>query len=364
MGNRVKRIISNIEKEVDIMVLKNATAPHVDQSFFYVTGLSTGLFEGSYALLYPDGQLEVITSPLEEESARKGKFKVTVYKNRDKAQKLIENRLRGMKRIGINSSELVYGDYLRLRKSAKKSRFLDVSQAIMKTRAIKDESEIANIRRACDITSRMADRLPSLLHDGVVESEIAAEISYRMQKDGAEGLAFSTIIAFGRNGAEPHYTAGGQKLKRGDFIVADFGARYRRYCADITRTYLFGSATKKHREMYEFVLHLQKFAFGEIRAGAHGKSVQEVVEKAVAKSKYKGRFTHGIGHGLGLATHDGIGFTYPPDMVLEENMVLTVEPGIYIPGWGGVRIEDDIVVKKNGYEVLTTAGKDFEPVGA
>jgi Xaa-Pro dipeptidase len=354
---KVKRIFANLDREVDMIILKNATAPHVDLSFFYVTGLTTGLFEGSCALLYPDGKLEVVTSPLEEESARKGSFRVTVFKNRDKAVKIMENRLRNAKRIGINNEELTYQEFLRMKKCSPGARFFDISPAIRKTRVVKDGVELDRIRKSCAIASAVAEKIPGMLEIGVTEKEVGAEISYSMRKCGAEEDAFTTICAFGPNSAEPHYSVGERKLRKGDFVVADFGARYQKYCSDITRTFLAGKPTKKHKEIYDLVLRMQETALDHIRAGVEGREVQEAVENIISKTKYRGRFTHGIGHSLGLATHDGCGFTYPPDLILEENMVLTVEPGIYIPGFGGVRIEDDIVVRKNGYELLTHADR-------
>ena len=357
--SKVKRIFRNAEKEVDIIILKNATDPHIDQSFFYVTGLTSGLFEGASALLYPDGKLEVITSPLEEESARKGDFRVTVYRSREKAAKLLENRLRGMKRIGVNNDELTCRDYFQLKKTVKNGKLLDVSAAIRKTRVTKDDEELARMRTACDIASAVAARIPGILRQGVRESDIAAEVSYQMRKAGAQHDAFTTICAFGPNSAEPHYTSGERKLASGDFVVIDYGASYKKYCSDITRTFVCGKASARHREIYALVKELQELALDEIRAGAEGKPVQEVVDKKVAKTKYRGRFTHGIGHSLGLCAHDGYGFAYPPELVLEENMVFTVEPGIYLPGFGGVRIEDDIVVTKKGYKLLTHADRNL-----
>lgn len=361
-GNRVKKIFSALGKDVDIIVLKNSTAPHLDHSFFYVTGLSAGIFEGTIALLYPNGKLEVITSPLEEMSARKGDFKVTIYKSRDKALKILEKRLVGMKRIGLNNDELTHRDYLQIKKCARKASLIDISEAVKNARVVKDLSEISIIRKACMIVSRVAGRIPSLLKEGVRETEVSAEMSYLMKKEGAEGDAFTTIVAFGPNGAEPHYTAGARKLKKGDFVVTDFGAKYKRYCSDITRTYLLGKPTKKHKEMYSIVQKMQENALAEIRAGVEGRKIQEAAEKVVAATKYRGKFTHGIGHSIGLATHDGCAFTSPANIVLQENMVMTVEPGIYIPGFGGVRIEDDVVIKRNGYEILTDANRNLFPI--
>lgn len=357
---RIKKIFDGVKDDLDLIVIKNSTC--IDHTFFYVTGLASGLFEGSYALLHPNGSLEIITSVLEEQSARKGGFRVTIYKNRDELAKLIRNRLSKVKRVGLNFQSLVHSDYIQIKKYARRAKISDVSESVCRARAVKDADEISLVTKACKITSRIADEIPAMLKRGVREYEVCAEIVHRMQQMGAEGCAFNTIVAFGPHCAEPHFSCGSAKLKDGDFVVTDFGARYMRYCADITRTYVFGKPTKRHKDLYEFVYELQELALDEIRAGSECKTVQDVVDKAVSRSKFKGKFTHGIGHSIGLQTHDGIAFTHPPGLIQEENMVMTVEPGIYVNGWGGARIEDDVVITKSGYRMLTGAKKDFDEI--
>ncbi len=365
MDSRVNRIYRNIErlKETapDVIVIANATEPMLDMTFFYVTALQVGRYEGSMAFLFPDGRLSVVTSLLEAESASKGDFELHVFKTLDEFVQIVEAQLKGVRRIGINQDELTVKSHSFIRDHAPKdAEIVDVSKAIKRTRLVKDEAEIDTMREACRIASVAADRITSVAKVGMKEYEVAAELCYMMQKLGAAGPSFETIAAFGKNAAEPHYSAGDVALEKGHFMLLDFGALYRRYCSDITRTYFCGSASEKQREMYEIVLEAQRLALDAIKVGEPASKPHIVAAEYIDSTEYKGLFTHGLGHGLGLAVHDGGGLNpRAADTVLEEGMVFTVEPGIYVPGYGGVRIEDDIVVRKNGPEMLTTARKEL-----
>lgn len=359
MQKRIKQIFANA-KGIDAIVIQNAVEPHIDLTFFYITGLTNGLFESSTAIIKKDS-FEIIIPWLEEESAKNCNAKVNVYKSKDEREKLLKEKLKGIKKIGVNSEELTYGSYLQLKKFSK-AKFVDVSDAIKKARLVKDEKEIELLRKACKIVSEVANEIPSLIKEGVKESEVASEINYLMNKKGASSPSFTTIPAFGKNSAEPHYTSALGKAKKGDFLLFDFGALYQRYCSDITRTFVLGKATKPQREIYETVLNAQQIAFDKIKQGVKGATVHKQVEKFINSAydgKFKGKFTHSTGHSIGLAVHDG-GVLHPRmDLTLKEGMVFTVEPGIYISGEGGVRIEDDIVVKKNGVEMLTNAKREL-----
>jgi Xaa-Pro dipeptidase len=195
--------------------------------------------------------------------------------------------------------------------------------------------------------------IPDMISEGMSEYELAAEINYSLQNLGAEKPAFDTISSFGKNTAEPHYNHGDIKLSEGNFILCDFGACLKKYNSDITRTFLFGRATNQQKEIYDTVLQAQQIAFDAIKPGVIAGDIHHAVSSFIDSTKFKGRFIHSTGHSLGLAVHDGPGFTPDNTMELQENMILTVEPGIYLPGFGGVRIEDDVLVKKDGIELLT-----------
>lgn len=355
---RIEKILKNCD-ELDAIVLLNGSEPHVDMGFFYVTGLTEGLFEGGMVIIQKDGSLEVLTSLLEAESARKGNFDITIFKTKSERKELFKDKLSNFKKIGINNQDITYKNYLELKELLPETEFIDVTESINKARMIKDEKEIEIMRKACKIVSEVAEDIADFFKEGVLEYEVAAEMSYMMQKKGATGPSFDTISSFGKNTAEPHYTAGDCALKKGDFILLDFGAKYRRYCSDITRTYCCGSASDKQRDMYNTILEAQQIALDNIKPGVNGKDVHQAVSDFIEGTKYKGLFTHSTGHSIGLSVHDNSALTKEVDVILEENMVFTVEPGIYISGYGGVRIEDDVRVTKDEVEILTTATKDF-----
>ncbi len=361
MESRVKRLFEMTEHEKpDIMVFANATDPMLDKTFFYATGLgNSGVFEGSYVFCHPDGRVEMVTSILEEESARKGDFPVHIFKTQDERKEYINGCLEGVKTIGINAKELVHSQYMLLKELAPHVEFIDISKAVRDARVVKDEKEIETTRVACTIASQAAEEIITFIKPGIKESDIAAELVYIMQKKGANGPSFDSIVAFQENSAEPHYRAGDRVLKEGEFVLMDFGALYNRYVSDITRTYFMGQPNAEQKKIYETVLDAQLSSLDMIKDGVKGADVHNVASEIINATEFKGRFTHGLGHSIGLSVHDGSGLSPAVDITLREGMLFTVEPGIYIPGFGGVRIEDDVLVKKDGVEILTTASKEL-----
>jgi len=360
---KIARIAESEDRKFDFILLKNGTEPHLDLSFFFITGLEAGLFEGCALAAYPDGETRVYTSKLEEQSALKGgkRFHVTTFKDRNNLAGLLKKDLSdgGSLKIGINSNELTHKSFEDFRNIFPEAEFIDVSSAIVRARMIKDEHEIAAIRESAYIASRVFPKLLDNLKDGMTEYEAAAFLNSTMQSLGAQGPSFDTIVAFGENSAEPHYSPGSVKLKKGQFALFDYGAKYRRYCSDITRTVVYGKANKQQREIYNIVMEANQLGIEASKIGTKTGEVHDKVLKFIDATKYKGRFIHSTGHTIGLAVHDGAVIHPAFNGIIEENMVFTIEPGIYVPGFGGVRIEDDIVARKNKAEVLTTASKEF-----
>ena len=245
MKDRVKRIFDNLEEDVDAIYIRNSTEPIVDKTFFYVTGIRSGLFESSTAVLYPDKEMEVIVPPLEETSARGYGLNLSVVPRRAEVSEHLKEKFKGCKRIGVNSPEVSYAAIKDLEKAMPKAKLVDVSKAVMAARLVKDEEEIKAIRKACRVVARVAKEIPDFLEEGIKEVEMAAEINHRMQKYGALEASFTTISSFGKNSAEPHYTSGNKKLKKGQFALFDYGARVGRYVSDITRTYACGKPSAK-----------------------------------------------------------------------------------------------------------------------
>ncbi len=363
MKDRVRKIFDRLDASVDALVIANAVEPHLDQSFFYVFDVPAGLFEGSVVVAHRDGPIDLLTSPLEAQSAESAAKKdgaVRVHQvERDGADPEIRRLLEGAKTVALNYAELTHGWYERLLKIRPDAKWLDASEAVRQARVTKDAEEIRRLKTAAEIGSKVGAEIPSLLRTGMTELELAAEIEYRMGRHGAAGRSFSTIVAFGPHGAEPHYQPDGSRLAPGSSIVCDYGALHLRYASDITRSFRFGAANAEMKQVHETVERAQQAALDAIRPGVAGKEVHLAAERVIDASPFKGRLIHGVGHSIGLAVHDGWGYNARVDAPLEVGMAITVEPGIYLPGKGGVRVEDDVVVTKNGYEFLSTAPRGY-----
>lgn len=361
MRSRIENIYDKVEEDVDAIFLYNSTKPHVDRTFFYVTGLVKGEFEGCGILLYPDGGAEMMVSVLEEESAKKADIPLTAIKDQDDREDWMKEKLSELDTIGVNSTELTYSGFKKINENSD-ADIMDVSDAIIEARNVKDDEEIQRLDKAGDIASEVAEEITEYVEPGIREYELAAELSYHMKKKGATGDAFEIIASSGPNTAEPHYTAGDRKIQKGDFVLFDFGALYKRYRSDITRTYVVSELSDKQQMIYETVLEAQQTALDKIEPGVEGEEVHNAAKDVIDATEFEGKFTHGLGHSIGLSTHDGSGLSPSVDVTLKPGMVFTVEPGIYLPDYGGVRIEDDIVVTEDGYKMLTNAEKELQVI--
>jgi Xaa-Pro dipeptidase len=335
----------------------------IDNNFFYLTGLSGGVFDNCGVIVDTEGKITLLTTALEEEAARAlgNHAEILVYRNEKEKNSVLASALSKYTRLGINYGAVSHTFYLFIQEIAEQVETVDVGIAFRDTRMIKTEDEIKKIEKGCMIISEVAERIPSVLAEGMKELDLSAEIDYMMKKKGAHGPAFRTIAAFSKNTSMPHYPGGSVQLKNGDVVLVDFGAHVEGYASDITRTYLTGNPERELLDLYGAVLRAQQLALHMIMEGELSDHVDREVRACIdSHDLYKGRFIHSLGHSIGLDVHDD---SYPSASFhkrFAENMVLTVEPGIYLPGRYGVRIEDDIVVEKQGCRVLTFANK--EPV--
>jgi Xaa-Pro dipeptidase len=228
-------------------------------------------------------------------------------------------------------------------------------------RAVKDAIEIAKIRKAVKIAEDAFEKITgagNIFVKGASEFDISAELNYQINKIGGVN-SFPPIIAFGKNAAEPHYSTGKAKLRGQGMVLVDWGVKYERYCSDLTRTFVFGRMNEKKQRMLEVVEDAQEVAFDLMQSGVDAAAVHSAVKDFIEKTEFRGKFVHSTGHSLGLQVHDGK--TLGGDKFdLLEGMVFTVEPGVYVKGDGGVRIEDDVLIKKNGIEKLSRRNRFFE----
>jgi len=266
------------------------------------------------------------------------------------------------RKLLIGSDSFTLDVFEVMREDFPKSDFVLKPRIWARLRAVKDVGEIEILRRAAVLADKGVEFMISLLKEGISEAEVAIQLEHFHRTNGAEDKAFDPIIAFGPNSAMPHYAPSRDvKLKKGDTVLMDSGARVDGYHSDITRTVFFGDPTSEMAHIYETTFESQLLGLETIRAGVDDVAVDRAVREFIdSHPEYEGMFGHGLGHGIGLEIHElPVLGKMDEGAPLEENMAVTVEPGIYIPGKGGVRIEDDVIVTADGCEILTRFPKEL-----
>lgn len=260
--------------------------------------------------------------------------------------------------VGFESDYVTFAVYQQLTEALGQQTLTPLTLDVL--RMVKDEQELTCIRKAVEIADQAFSHIVTFLRPGISEIAVAAELEFTMRRLGSEKPAFSTIVASGVRGALPHGQATDKLLAAGELITMDFGAVYQGYCSDITRTVMLGKADTRQKEMYQLVLQAQLAGLAAVAAGKTGQEVDAVSRRLLTEAGYGEYFGHGLGHGLGLAIHEEPRLSpSAPPVNLAERMVVTVEPGVYLPDWGGIRIEDTVVVCAAGCEVLTASSKQF-----
>lgn len=230
---------------------------------------------------------------------------------------------------------------------------------VSRLRQIKTEEEIGYLRQAEAIGDKVFSKMLDFIQPGMTEREIQGELEYQMMKCGASGTSFDTIIASGIHSSMPHAIPSDKKVETGDFITMDFGCRYQGYCSDMTRTIVLGRASEKQKEIYQLVLKANLVTESFLRAGMVCREVDKIARDIITDGGYGDCFGHGLGHSVGLEIHEAPACNTRDRTVLEPNMIMTIEPGIYVPGFGGVRIEDMVVITKDGFENLARSSKEL-----
>lgn len=262
-------------------------------------------------------------------------------------------------RLGFDGAHLTVAQQKNLKEKVPEALFTSCENLLEDLGWVKDSHEIASIKKAVEIADVAFERILQIVKPGIKERELAAELEYEMAMQGSERPAFESIVASGYRSALPHGIASQKKLQRGDFVTFDFGATVDGYVSDITRTVVVGKASPRQRKIYEIVLSAQKAGINRVKAGINCKKVDDACRNVIKKAGFGKNFGHGTGHGIGFYIHVGPRISSRSKDKLAVNHIVTIEPGIYIPGWGGARIEDDVLVTRSGGTVLNKAPKNL-----
>ena len=348
---RIERLRALLtEKVVDAVLVTK------EENVHYFSG-----FRGdSTALLVTHERLLLVTDSryTEQASAEASLYEIVEQRDglyRKVAELAVEA---GVVALGYEGAALVCDQYEKLKEMLGEISF-DTSLALDALRQVKDTDEIALIRRACAIADEGFAHIIRYIQPGMTEMEVAAELEHYMRTFGSERSAFQTIIASGVRGSLPHGVASDKVIARGELVTMDFGAVCAGYHSDITRTICVGRADARQREIYDAVLSAQMRALAALRPGVTGIEVDRIARDSLAEKNFEQYFGHGLGHSLGLEIHEEPRLSKAGKHIMQPNMLITDEPGVYIPRWGGIRIEDTVLITADGSEPLTRAPKEF-----
>jgi Xaa-Pro aminopeptidase len=343
------------EKNIDALLISQP------QNRSYLSGWLNDDTEGAGLLLIGQEQQIVLTNPLYQEVAahEASGWTVLVPEARQYAPAIAElARTHGWKRIGFESPALTYAEYETFTNAAgDASTIVPFEQTVIsELRQVKDTHELTLLKKAIAITDETFAHICQWIEPGMTEKSVQMEITRTMVELGADGPSFEAIVASGPNGSMPHAHPGQRRIQRGELITIDMGARYQGYCADMTRTICLGEpAEPRMREVYEAVLHAMKHCEAHLHAGISGRAADALARDVLAEAELAEYYIHSTGHGVGLQIHEGpnLSTRAPENVPLRAGCVVTVEPGVYIPGWSGTRVEDCVLLKEDGAEVLT-----------
>lgn len=352
MTNRIKNLRVKIKKEgLDAFLVSSLI------NIRYLTG-----FTGSNALLVItlNNSILITDSRYQEQVTKEtnsckiiissGSLFDTLYKN---------GILKKAKSVGFEGSNLVFSTAQKIKKLFKPTKFIPFDNFVEALASQKDESEISATKKAVEISDMVFSEILEFVKPGITELDISAEISYRIKKHGAEKESFQTIVASGTNSSMPHARATNRKLKNNEPLLIDFGAKFHGYRSDMTRTIFFGNLSPMFIKIYNIVLNAQKIAIEHVKSEIACCDLDGLARDYIANNGYGNFFKHSLGHGVGLQIHQSPLISPVSKEVLKENMIITIEPGIYLPNKFGVRIEDNILVQKNGYKNLTKSTKEL-----
>jgi Xaa-Pro aminopeptidase len=331
---------------------------HNPSNIFYISG-----YTGEGALLIAPDRYAIITDFRYTEQARgqSPDFEVHMIEKSVTHEEIAGALCAswGIEKVYFEEGYLTVQAFKKWREAAKGVEWAHAEEVAESLRVTKDEGELALIDKACKITGEAFERILPQIREGTTEKQLALTLEFDMRRNGADAPAFSTIVAAGANGSLPHAIPSDYAFRRGDMITLDFGAKVGGYSSDMTRTVALGEPGAEMRKVYQIVKEAQQMAQDAVSDGASCKAIDAVARDYIYAKGYEGRFGHGLGHGLGIDIHESPRFNAQSAAVLKKNQVMTVEPGIYLPGTGGVRIENTVVVTEDGCRALTLPTREL-----
>ena len=319
-------------------------------------------FTGSEAsvIMTPEAFFVLVDSRYTTQARREAPlFHISRISERTEDTARLISRLKS-KKVGIDAKSITYADYKELEERLAKTSLVPVREPLLKLRMRKEGEEINIIREGIGIAAYGFNQIKDQIQPGKAERDVAVALEFALRKAGAEKMSFDTIVASGKRSALPHGVASNKKIRTGELVTIDFGIQYQGYCTDETCTVVAGTPTQKQKKVFGIVKEAHDRAIDKIKPGASSKKVDRAAREYIERKGFGKYFGHGTGHGVGLSVHEEPRLSPLTSEVLEEGMIVTVEPGIYIPNWGGVRIEDMILVTRDGREVLTVLPKRLE----
>lgn len=347
---RVQDIIANLG--IDAVLISNSN------NMRYVSG-----FAGETGYVYISGKRHAVITDFrytyQAEAEAEGYEIITIGNNG--YEEAINDILRTeqIDKLGFEAEELLFSKYQDLKSKLEVKKLVPIGDDITRLRRIKSPRELEYIRRAEEIGDEVFTEMLGIIKPGMTELELSAKIEYLLKMKGGERTSFSAIVASGVNSSMPHAVPTAKKIERGDFLTMDFGCVYNGYCSDMTRTIVAGKASDQQKAIYQTVLEAQLAALDFIRAGLKGREVDKVARDIIDRAGYEGCFGHGLGHSVGLFIHENPRLSPREEETILAGMIETVEPGIYVRGFGGVRIEDLVAVTEQGYDNFTRSEKQL-----
>lgn len=324
---------------------------------YYITGIrmSTGI-----AVIYGDDSTLLVDKRYYEMCAKRSPIPVKAVEEFSLKTLFKTAPYNQITTVAFDSGKTPYHQYNELKKELPHCTLLPLNEPVVIVRAIKDPTELELLREAAMLGCQGYEYVVSLLKEGVTEIDLALELEIFWKRKGADGLGFESIIAFGANSSMPHYRPQNVPLKKGDTVLIDIGVKLQGYHSDMTRVVFFGEPLPKMKELYEVVLRAQEKALAACAPGVTTGELDKIARDSMKEDGYGELFTHGLGHGIGLDIHEKpvLKSNHPESgTVLQPGMVLTIEPGAYVPNVGGIRIEDSVIITEEGKEVITKSSK-------